>query len=50
MSAAVAFIDEPVRHRGWVPIRLRAPQLADTAWAYLDQMALSLRPASITWE
>lgn len=47
MSAAVAFIDEPVRHRGWAPIRLRAPQLADTAWAYLDQMALSLRPASI---
>lgn len=47
MSAAVAFIDEPVRHPGWAPIVLRAPQLAETAWAYLDQMALSLRPASI---
>lgn len=47
MSAAVAFIDEPVRHPGWAPILLRAPQLAETAWAYMDQMGLSLRPASI---
>jgi integrase len=48
MTAAVALIaDEPARHRGWAPIELRAPQLAETAWASLDQMGLSLRPASI---
>jgi len=48
VSAAVAFVDEPLRHRGWVPITEQAPQLSMTVWAYLDQMALSLRPASIT--
>jgi integrase len=48
MTAAVAFVDEPLRHHGWVPITNRAPQLSMTVWAYLDQMALSLRPASIT--
>ncbi len=40
-------VDEPVRHPGWAPIRVTAPQLAETVWRYLDQMALSLRPASI---
>ena len=48
MTAALAFIDEPIRHRGWVPITKQAPQLSDTTWAYLDQMAVSLQPASIT--
>ena len=48
MSTAVAFIaDDPTRHRGWSPITNRAPQLAETAWGYVDQMAVSLRPASI---
>lgn len=48
MSAAVAPIDAlPLRHRGWDPITTQAPQLSATVWAYLDQVALSLRPASI---
>lgn len=43
---AVAYADEPtvLRHRDWDRV---APQLAATAFAYMDQMALSLRPASI---
>jgi integrase len=49
MSAAVAFIDDtPSRHGGWAPVTAQAPQLAATAWNYLDQIALSLRPASVT--
>jgi integrase len=48
MTAAIAWtVAEPARHRGWAPITQRAPQLAETAWAYMDQMGLSLRPASI---
>ena len=48
MTAAVAFVDDvPVRHPGWAPITMRAPQLTATVLAYLDQIALSLRPASI---
>jgi integrase len=37
----------PVRHREWQPVVAQAPRLAVTAWAYLDQMALSMRPATI---
>jgi site-specific recombinase XerD len=48
MTAAVAFIDDaPLRHPAWTPVLVSAPQLAETAWAYMDQMALSLRSASI---
>ena len=35
------------RHRDWDDVIARTPTLAVTAWAYLDQMALSLRPATI---
>jgi site-specific recombinase XerD len=37
----------PARHPGWAPIAERAPQLMVTAWRYLDQIALSLRPATV---
>lgn len=48
MTAAVAFVDDvPARHPGWAPITMRAPQLSATVFAYLDQIALSLRPASV---
>ena len=44
-------MSEPVRAEAtdgrWAPIAARAPQLAATMSAYLDQMALSLRPQSI---
>jgi integrase len=35
------------RHRDWAPVVAHAPQLAHTAWRYLDQLALSRRPATI---
>jgi integrase len=35
------------RHRDWQSVIVQAPRLAVTAWAYLDQMALSMRPATI---
>jgi site-specific recombinase XerD len=38
----------PVRHPDWAALAERAPQLAVTVWRYLDQIALSLRPATIT--
>jgi integrase len=38
--------DRP-RHREWAPVVARAPQLADTAWRYLDQLGLSRRPATV---
>jgi integrase len=46
---AVAVVDDsgPVRHPDWAPIAERAPQLVDTAWRYLDQIALSLRPVTV---
>ena len=40
-ALAVADIDGPVRHPDWTPPTRRAPQLAVTAWRYLDQIALS---------
>ena len=48
MSAvAVVAGDRVVRHRDWEIVVARAPRLAVTAWRYLDQIALSLRPATI---
>jgi site-specific recombinase XerD len=46
---ALAAVDDsgPARHPDWAPIAERAPQLVVTAWRYLDQIALSLRPATI---
>ena len=46
MTAAVAPL-AAVRHRDWEPVVARAPQLAVTSWRYLDQIALSLQPATI---
>lgn len=46
-ALAVADIDGPVRHPDWTALTQRAPQLVLTAWRYLDQIALSLRPATI---
>src|SRR5947199_1531569 len=50
MTAAVAAAvddDGPVRHPGWARLTDRAPQLVLTSWRYLDQIALSLRPATV---
>lgn len=46
---ALAVVDDsgPARHADWAPIAERAPQLVVTAWRYLDQIALSLRPATV---
>jgi site-specific recombinase XerD len=45
---AIATLDvETVRHRDWEPVVAHAPQLALTAWRYLDQIALSFRPATV---
>jgi site-specific recombinase XerD len=47
--SALAVVEDsgPARHPGWAPIAERAPQLVVTAWRYLDQIALSLRPATV---
>ena len=50
MSAAGAIRSRPEAapvRSGWEPVHAVAPVLAGTMWAYLDQMAVSLRPASI---
>lgn len=49
MTAVAVVVDDsgPARHPGWVPIAQRAPQLVVTVWRYLDQIALSLRPATV---
>jgi len=46
---ALAVVDDsgPARHPDWAPIAERGPQLVVTAWRYLDQIALSLRPATV---
>jgi site-specific recombinase XerD len=46
---ALAVVDDsgPARHPDWAPITQRAPHLVDTVWRYLDQIALSLRPATV---
>lgn len=46
--AAVDDIDDgPGRHRDWDIVVDRAPQFAVTAWRYLDQLAVSMRPATV---
>ena len=47
MSSVVSAAAETLRHRHWAPVVAHAPKLAVTAWRNLDQMALSLRPATI---
>jgi hypothetical protein len=37
----------PVRHRDWDVVVAHAPLLAVTAWRYLDQLAVSMRPATV---
>ena len=39
--------DERVRHRDWDQVLAHAPLLAVTAWAYVDQLAVSMRPATV---
>ncbi len=49
--SAVAALDgglvEMVRHRDWEPVVAHSPLLAVTAWAYVDQLAVSMRPATV---
>ncbi len=46
-AAAVVAADGPVRHRDWEVVVADTPQLALTGWRYIDQIALSLRPATV---
>ena len=46
-AAEVADDDGVLRHRDWEIVVAAAPQLALTAWAYLDQLAVSMRPATV---
>jgi hypothetical protein len=47
--SALAVVDDsgPARHPGWAPIAGRAPPLVVTVWRYLDQIGLSLGPATV---
>lgn len=51
MSALAAVTDiaddGPVRHRDWDAVVAHAPTFAVTAWRYLDQLAVSMRPATV---
>lgn len=48
MTALEADLDDGiVRHRDWERVVTHAPQLALTGWRYLDQVAVSLRPATV---
>ncbi|MCU1398731.1 MAG: integrase [Acidimicrobiales bacterium] len=48
MSAVAArAADGPARHRDWDLVVAHTPQLAVTAWRYLDQLAVSMRPATV---
>ncbi len=50
MSAAAALEGSRVeagRHRDWEQVLAHAPLLAVTAWAYVDQLAVSMRPATV---
>jgi site-specific recombinase XerD len=49
VTARAAAVDTPVpaRHPDWAALTKRSPQLAVTVWRYLDQIALSLRPATV---
>jgi integrase len=46
-AVAVVAVDGPVRHRDWDVVVATAPRFAITAWAYLDQLAVSMRPATV---
>ena len=51
MSAALALV-EPAdentgRHHDWDVVLAHAPRFAVTAWRYLDQLAVSMRPATV---
>ena len=46
-AVAVVTYDGPVRHHEWDVVVTTAPRLAFTAWAYLDQLAVSMRPATV---
>jgi site-specific recombinase XerD len=47
MTAATVAASAPAPDPRWADIAARAPRLAATMHAYLDQMALSLRPGSV---
>ena len=55
MTAAVALADSvdvssdagPARHHDWDLVVAHAPMFAATAWRYLDQLAVSMRPATV---
>jgi hypothetical protein len=47
MTAATVAASAPAADSRWADIAARAPRLAATMHAYLDQMALSLRPSSV---
>ncbi len=51
MSAAFALAepadDSSGRHRDWDVVIAHAPRFAVTAWRYLDQLAVSMRPATV---
>jgi integrase len=51
MSAAAALAivadDGPLRHRDWDVVIAHAPVFAATSWRYLDQLAVSMRPATV---
>ena len=55
MTAAVALVDsvdvgsdaDPIRHHDWDVVVAHAPVFAFTAWRYLDQLAVSMRPATV---
>ena len=46
-AVTVPPLEAPQRHADWRLVVGRAPQLALTAWRYLDQVALSMRPSSV---
>ena len=50
--SALAAINEPAddsvgRHHEWDLVVAQAPLFAVTAWSYLDQLAVSMRPATV---
>ena len=51
MTAAIALVESvdagPMRHHDWDVVLAHAPVFAATAWRYLDQLAVSMRPATV---
>jgi len=50
--SALAALAEPAddnagRHHEWDVVLSQAPRFAVTAWRYLDQLAVSMRPATV---